>query len=664
MNRKTIIGLLTALLLGVLLMQIALRRTSGRSQPVHSGLISPGQTFDTWTDYVQANEGQDRRRVVFVGIDGACWDIIDPLIDEGLLPTLKKLKKESAWGILQSVECYVSPPAWTTMMSGYLPHRTGVFSFGTWDGERRKFINVMSGDVKVPSVWDAASFAGRRVAVANVPATYPVREINGIMVSGLLTPADLDEQKLRVVSCEPLSEPSEDEPPSFSPVLHGRFEHTGTSIRVFMLDTKDDGETTYDSVSLRIGERVDGGEGSGTTAEFPLGAYSDWLQVDHVKDGKRQSAWCKFLVSSTTRAGSYAVASSVVFFDVGDTEVMFTYPDSLKGVLKRTFNHYFPSKFLEPLLVPSLTEDSARYASFFYGYDDWDAYFYVFTQTDNIQHLVGVSDLTKSVYQIIDRFLQDLIEKLPDDATLIIASDHGFKQYTYSIDLNKLLERMGLLAFKDDKAIDHDSTIVFHNLWTLYFNEALLTPDELKKHKIDLAPGQSPREALLVYLERAKPSLTNPVNNEAMTVEFTRFPESEFERAPDMIVKGTYSNYMVDFWNIKNPRQAIIQPLRADEQWNHTREGMYLFRGKGIKRDFAGPVEDIQDIAPTVLYLLGLPLAEDMDGRLMHSVLDTRLLPHDSYALLKGYNQLYSQARTDLTPEELEKQLRSLGYIR
>jgi predicted AlkP superfamily phosphohydrolase/phosphomutase len=664
MKRKPIVALLALLLLmGVLVARFALRRTAGGSAPVHTGLISPGASFETWADYVKADteNKNDRRKVVFVGVDGGCWNIIDPLIEEGLLPTFKKLKKEGSWGILQSVECYVSPPAWTTMMTGYLPERTGVFSFGSWDRKRRQFIHVKSGDIKTPSVWDAISFAGRRVAAANIPATYPVREINGIMISGLLTPATLDDQELKIVTCETDSTAGAPATKSFSPVTHGRFEHAGTPVEMFVFDTSDDGQTRYDVVRLQIGERTDD---QANIAEFRLGHYSDWLQIDHVKDGERQKAWCKFLVSSTIRASKYAVAISAVFFDVGETEVQFAYPDSLKDELKRAFNHYFPSKFSEPGLVTSLTTDAVEYAKFFYDYEAWDAYFYVFTQPDNIQHIVGVSDLTKSVYQIIDGFLADLLKKLPDDTTLIIASDHGFNHYTYTIDLNRLLARMELLAYDEEENIDLDQTVVFHNLWNLYFNDALLNGDELKKRRIEVLPHQAPREALLRFLERAKPSLMNPVTNQNMSVEFTRFPENEFEHAPDMVVKGTYSDYMVDFWNVRRPRKTIMVPLRADEQWNHTREGMYLFHGKTIKRGFAAPVENIQDITPTILYLLGLPLAEDMDGRIMRSVIETRRMEETSYAVLKGYNQLYSQAPTDDTPENLEKQLRSLGYIR
>ena len=45
----------------------------------------------------------------------------------------------------------------------------------------------------LPSVWDVASYAGRRVAVVNVPVTYPVHAINGVMVSGMMTPVDTGE---------------------------------------------------------------------------------------------------------------------------------------------------------------------------------------------------------------------------------------------------------------------------------------------------------------------------------------------------------------------------------------------------------------------------------------------------------------------------------------
>lgn len=633
-------------------------------RPVSSNLggsVTRGQVFQTWADYLASgvSKSTSPRKVVFVGVDGSAWNIIDPLIEEGLLPTFARLKAEGSYGVLRSTDCYVSPPAWATMMTGYLPEHNGVYTFGIWDTDRQEFVNISAEDIKVPSIWDAASVVGRRTAVVNVPVTYPVREVNGIMVSGLLTPASLDERQAIQVEFRPAQ--GQGVPLSYSPVLHASFDYTATRVGLYLRDTRDDGRPQYDTVLMELSE-IDGA-GKTTTREYPLGQFSPWVEITHERDGKRQDAWCRFFVLPTRQEGVFTVGRSRVFFDVGDTDVEFTYPPALQATLKKQFNHYFPSKFLDSGIVPEFTQESTEYASFLYNSDDWDLFLYVFTQTDNIQHLDGVTDITRWVYKTIDKYLQNLIEILPEDAVLIIGSDHGFTEYVYSIDLNKLLEQMGLLEYKNGTDIDYDKTLVFHNLWNLYFNDALLNKDELDARGIPVATGQPPRAALIDFLERAKPSFHLP-DGQPITVELFRFPDTKLENAPDMIVKGTYSNYMVEFWNLQRPRETIVRNLRRDEAWNHTREGIYLFYGDGIKRGYAGPVENIQDMAPTMLYLLGVPLAENMDGRVIHSIFSSRDLARGTFPVITDYNQIYAGASSVEEREALEEKLRSLGYIR
>jgi predicted AlkP superfamily phosphohydrolase/phosphomutase len=38
------------------------------------------------------------------------------------------------------------------------------------------------------TLWDILGAGGKRVIVLNVPLTYPPRRVNGLMVTGLLTP--------------------------------------------------------------------------------------------------------------------------------------------------------------------------------------------------------------------------------------------------------------------------------------------------------------------------------------------------------------------------------------------------------------------------------------------------------------------------------------------
>ena len=361
----------------------------------------------------------------------------------------------------------------------------------------------------------------------------------------------------------------------------------------------------------------------------------------------------------------YRARFSQTLFSAGDTDIHFTHPDSLAQLLVDEFEYYFPSKFLDREIVPSFTDDAARFASFFYQYEDWDLFLYVFTETDNIQHLEGVTPTTRQVYQTIDRFLGKLVQSLPQYATLIIASDHGFKEYVHSIDLNKVFEQLNLLTYGDEQQIDYEKTVVFHNLWCIYFNEALLSDVELQKRGLDITSGVSPRETLIRHLQTAGRQLSSDDNRLNVPIEFVRVDESSIGYAPDLVVQGTYTDYLVEFWNLQRPRDTWLRPLRLDEKWNHTRDGIYLVHGNGVKRGFEGPVINIQDVAPTMLYLLDLPVARNMDGRVMASIFEPQYVAQRPCFVVSHYDQIPQETVvSDEQRESLEKKLRNLGYIR
>ena len=66
---------------------------------------------------------------LILGLDGATWDVIKPLAEEGKLPTLKKLMEEGVWGNLESTIPPVTGPAWVSFATGRNPGKTGVFDF-------------------------------------------------------------------------------------------------------------------------------------------------------------------------------------------------------------------------------------------------------------------------------------------------------------------------------------------------------------------------------------------------------------------------------------------------------------------------------------------------------------------------------------------------------
>lgn len=136
---------------------------------------------------LMSSPGAAAERVLVVGLDGADWDVIEPLVDSGEMPNLAALMEDGARGNLTTTLPVESPVAWTSMTTGTTPGKHGIYGFL----ERRggEFVPTTADDVRRERVWDRAGEAGE-VVVVNVPQTFPPREVNGYLVSGYLSIED------------------------------------------------------------------------------------------------------------------------------------------------------------------------------------------------------------------------------------------------------------------------------------------------------------------------------------------------------------------------------------------------------------------------------------------------------------------------------------------
>jgi predicted AlkP superfamily phosphohydrolase/phosphomutase len=133
--------------------------------------------------------GPSGRRVLLLGLDSATWALLRPWTEAGALPTLGRAMAGGAWGVLRSTTPPVTPIAWTSMVTGVRPGRHGVLGFtklreGTY--EREVFT---SADRRRPAIWTYLSRAGLCSIVVDVPFTFPPEPIEGVMVSGMGTPS-------------------------------------------------------------------------------------------------------------------------------------------------------------------------------------------------------------------------------------------------------------------------------------------------------------------------------------------------------------------------------------------------------------------------------------------------------------------------------------------
>jgi len=158
-----------------------------------------------------------RGRVVVIGIDGADWSVIRPLVESGRMPSFERLLREGASGILHSMEPSASPSLWTTIATGVGPGRHGIHGFvvpaeegdggapasgragdglhsavgGEEDATRQPSGTggvrpVTSSMRRVPALWNILSHYERRVGIVGWLVTWPAEPVDGFVVSSYL----------------------------------------------------------------------------------------------------------------------------------------------------------------------------------------------------------------------------------------------------------------------------------------------------------------------------------------------------------------------------------------------------------------------------------------------------------------------------------------------
>jgi tetratricopeptide (TPR) repeat protein len=123
------------------------------------------------------------RPVIFVGLDGADWELLDDYMASGVMPNLAALVRSGRAGTLKTINPPLSPLVWTTMMTGASPLDHGILDFTRRNPKTGALEPIPSSERRRPAIWNMAGDGNKSVAIFGLWATWPAEAVKGLLVA-------------------------------------------------------------------------------------------------------------------------------------------------------------------------------------------------------------------------------------------------------------------------------------------------------------------------------------------------------------------------------------------------------------------------------------------------------------------------------------------------
>ena len=126
-----------------------------------------------------------KTKTLVIGWDAADWKFLSPLMDQGLMPNLKKLVEGGVSGKLSTIDPPLSPTLWTSIATGKRPYKHGIHGFTepTPDGKGLRPMNITSRKCK--AIWNIFTLQNLKSHIVGWWPSHPAEPINGTMISNL-----------------------------------------------------------------------------------------------------------------------------------------------------------------------------------------------------------------------------------------------------------------------------------------------------------------------------------------------------------------------------------------------------------------------------------------------------------------------------------------------
>ncbi len=355
-----------------------------------------------------------------------------------------------------------------------------------------------------------------------------------------------------------------------------------------------------------------------------------------------------------------------------------------------------PEKYLDSVLA--LQEKRTAACEMLLRDKAWDFFMAVFVGNDRLAHFFWPEsdrDMNNPLIRYLEKLDSDfgrLLNHVDAETTVAVMSDHGFgPSPTCSINVLDVLRGSGHFKLRTfatpyyaarimmrmarlirdpvppdavHRIIDFKRSRVFPvPIYNNIFGIAVNTAGEKLSGCVE--PGdeyEKVRDEVIDFVEHLK----RPGTGEAV-VESVRRREEIYKgprlaEAPDLIV-ALKPEYTVHFGCNLRPAFRERPYFRPGE---HRREGILILSGPGIKNGELPQSPDIADVTPTLLYSLGVPIPEHLDGSIVRDAFEPGYLdehPPASTVWREEKTRKDEEGFDKEASKEIADQLRNLGYL-
>jgi predicted AlkP superfamily phosphohydrolase/phosphomutase len=529
-------------------------------------------------------------RAVLLGVDGATFSILDPLMADGVMPFLRSFVNTGVRAPLRSIVPALTPPAWTSLTTGRAPGHHGIFDFFRKETATSPQIRFLTArDVGCPTIFDRASAHGLKTTVLNFPLTFPAPQIEGHVVPGGWMP-----WRQLPLACRPST-------------LYARLAQLpGFNPRELAMDM------AHEEKAIEGCKRDE---------------YEEWIAL-HVR---REQQWFNVLRYLVQEEPSELVA------------ILFDGVDKLQHLCWR---------FLDPASAATLSSPWER----------------------------DVRASCLNYFRTLDGLLEEIVGLVDADATVVVASDHGFGAQVRTFSVNTWLRQQGCLAWQEGNAprptesqtlgMGQLARHVFSLDWTRTRAFAPM-PSGNGIHIVqsDWNPAGVPPAEYEAFRARLRQDLlrvTDPITGTRVVSRvWTReeiFAGPFLALAPDLTLELEDGGLI----SILASDEAVTP--RPEPTGTHRPQGVFVARGPALRRNAAVPEISILDVAPLLLQSLELPIPGELDGRLRTELFEGAVpAPSAQPAAAAGVPAAEAAATEPLLDEEAEaeilKRLQALGYV-